>query len=80
MEARYSLAALKNGIKLNNLPSEIKPPLLSDLSEDHDWYTAKIKATIKAMKNKDGSMSPTEACNDFDILTICRNMYFVTTV
>ena len=52
-------------------PSDIKPPLLSGLSDDHDWYKAKIKATIKAMKNKAGSISPTEACNDFAILVIC---------
>ena len=50
------------------IPTDIKPPLLSDLSEDQDWYKAKIKATIKAIKNKAGSISPTEACNDFDIL------------
>ena len=61
-------------------PSEIKPPLLSGLSDDHDWYKAKIKATNKAMKNKAGSISPTEACNDFAILTIWRNLWLATAV
>ena len=69
----------EDGTKLK-IPTEIKPPLLSGVSEDHDWYKAKIKATNKAMKNKAGSISPTEACNDFAILIIYRNLHLVTKV